>query len=168
MDTPELDTPELDKTLPDEPALDGPMVVDPMVDRLDVDGLEGDSSEEDGSEEDSHGFDAKAFLKTVSQRPGVYRMLDASGDVLYVGKAKNLKNRLSSYFRSTALDAKTMALVSHIQAVEYTITNSETEALLHEQSLIKELRPPYNIDFKDDKTYPHIFLSTYKRMFLHV
>ena len=170
MDTPELDTPELDKTLPDEPALDGPMVVDPMVDRLDVDGLEGDSSEEDGSEEDSHGFDAKAFLKTVSQRPGVYRMLDASGDVLYVGKAKNLKNRLSSYFRSTALDAKTMALVSHIRAVEYTITNSETEALLHEQSLIKELRPPYNIDFKDDKTYPHIFLSTadeYPRLAFH-
>ncbi len=115
-------------------------------------------------------FDAKAFLKTVSSRPGVYRMLDAKCEILYVGKAKNLKNRLSSYFRTTALDAKTMALVSHIQAVEYTITNSETEALLLEQSLIKELRPPYNIDFKDDKSYPYIFLSTedeYPRLAFH-
>ena len=119
---------------------------------------------------DSTTFDAKAFLKTVSHRPGVYRMLDAAGDILYVGKAKNLKNRLASYFRSTALDAKTMALVSHICAVEYTITNSETEALLLEQSLIKELRPPYNIDFKDDKSYPYIYLSAtdeYPRLAFH-
>jgi excinuclease ABC subunit C len=115
-------------------------------------------------------FDAKMFLKTVSGRPGVYRMFDAEGEILYVGKAKNLKNRLSSYFRTTALDAKTMALVSHIQKVEYTITNSETEALLLEQSLIKALRPPYNIDFKDDKSYPYIYLSTaeeYPRLAFH-
>ncbi|MDB9880372.1 excinuclease ABC subunit UvrC, partial [Pseudomonadales bacterium] len=115
-------------------------------------------------------FDAKTFLKTVSGRPGVYRMFDAEGEILYVGKAKNLKNRLSSYFRTTALDAKTMALVSHIQTVEYTITNSETEALLLEQSLIKALRPPYNIDFKDDKSYPYIYLSTaeeYPRLAFH-
>ncbi|MFT4719625.1 MAG: excinuclease ABC subunit C [Candidatus Azotimanducaceae bacterium] len=155
LEASELDTPE-----PDKPSLETPVLGTPELETLEL-----DIPEFDGS-----GFDAKAFLKTVSQRPGVYRMLDASGDVLYVGKAKNLKNRLSSYFRTTALDTKTMALVSHIQAVEYTITNSETEALLHEQSLIKELRPPYNIDFKDDKSYPYIFLSTadeYPRLAFH-
>jgi excinuclease ABC subunit C len=105
-------------------------------------------------------FDAKPFLKTLPTRPGVYRMFDEAGEVLYVGKAKNLKNRVSSYFRSTALDSKTLALVSRIETVETTVTGSETEALLLEQSLIKEYKPPYNIVFRDDKSYPYIFLST--------
>ncbi len=105
-------------------------------------------------------FDHQAFLKHLTSRPGVYRMLNQSGDLLYVGKAKNLKNRLSSYFRSTALAAKTLALVSRIQDVEITVTASEIEALLLEQSLITEYKPPFNIMFRDDKSYPWIYLSS--------
>lgn len=104
-------------------------------------------------------FDAKATLEVMSQRPGVYRMLDHGGAVLYVGKAKNLKKRVSNYFRSSGLDTKTMALVSHITAIDVTVTNSETEALLLEQNLIKKFRPPYNIQLRDDKTYPYIMLT---------
>lgn len=104
-------------------------------------------------------FDAKATLEVMSQRPGVYRMLDHAGAVLYVGKAKNLKKRVSNYFRSSGLDTKTMALVSHITAIDVTVTNSETEALLLEQNLIKKFRPPYNIQLRDDKTYPYIMLT---------
>ena len=106
------------------------------------------------------GFDHKTFLKFLTARPGVYRMLDQRQEILYVGKAKNLKKRISSYFRGPAQNAKTIALVGKICAIEVTVTHSETEALLLEQSLIKSLRPPYNIDFKDDKSYPYIFLST--------
>ncbi|XOV88549.1 MAG: excinuclease ABC subunit UvrC [Pseudomonadota bacterium] len=115
-------------------------------------------------------FDYKPFLKNLTTRPGVYRMYDGAGDILYVGKAKNLKNRVSSYFRQTALEVKTLALVARIEKVEYTITSSETEALLLEQSLIKELKPPYNIDFRDDKSYPYIYLSSedkYPRLAFH-
>ena len=105
-------------------------------------------------------FDHQAFLQSLTRRPGVYRMLNQAGDLLYVGKAKNLKNRVSTYFNSTALDAKTLALVSHIQNVEITVTRTETEALLLEQSLIQEYKPPYNILFRDDKSYPWIYLSS--------
>lgn len=115
-------------------------------------------------------FDAAAFLKTLTTKPGVYRMLDDCGEVLYVGKAKNLKNRVSSYFQKTAKDSKTMALVARIEDVSVTVTGSETEALLLEQSQIKAWRPPYNIIFKDDKSYPYIFLSTedqYPRLAFH-
>ena len=115
-------------------------------------------------------FDHKSFLKNLTYRPGVYRMLDATNDVLYVGKAKNLKNRVSSYFRSSALDSKTLALVSRICDVEVVVTASETEALLLEQSLIKELKPTYNIVFRDDKSYPYIYLSSadeYPRLAFH-
>lgn len=104
-------------------------------------------------------FDAKATLEVMSQRPGVYRMLDKAGDVLYVGKARNLRKRVSNYFRASGLDTKTMALVSHIAAIDVTVTNSETEALLLEQNLIKKYRPPYNIQLRDDKSYPYIMLT---------
>jgi excinuclease ABC subunit C len=104
-------------------------------------------------------FDAKARLQVMSQRPGVYRMLDDKGEVLYVGKARNLKKRVSNYFRASGLDTKTMALVSHIADIDVTITNSEAEALLLEQNLIKKYRPPYNIQLRDDKTYPYIMLT---------
>ena len=115
-------------------------------------------------------FDHATFLKHASVRPGVYRMLDASGATLYVGKAKNLKKRLTSYFRASGLDNKTLALVGKIHNIETTITHSETEALLLEQNLIKDKRPPFNIVLRDDKSYPYIFLSsadTYPRFALH-
>lgn len=107
----------------------------------------------------SSSFDANAFLRQCTQRPGVYRMLDAGGTLLYIGKAKNLKNRLSSYFKSAQLSPKTAALVAKIAQIETTITTNETEALLLEQTLIKEWRPPYNILLRDDKSYPYVVLS---------
>lgn len=115
-------------------------------------------------------FDPSAFLSGCSSRPGVYRMFDESSKVLYVGKAKNLKKRLSSYFRKTGLAPKTAALVAKISQIEITITGNETEALLLEQNLIKQLRPPYNILLRDDKSYPYVFLSTedeFPRLAIH-
>jgi len=115
-------------------------------------------------------FDPRAFLASASSKPGVYRMFDADGALLYVGKASNLKKRLSSYFRKTGLSPKTEALVSRIQQIDTTITANETEALLLEQSLIKANRPPYNILLRDDKSYPYVFLSSnddFPRLGLH-
>ena len=111
-----------------------------------------------GSEQSSN-FDHKAFLETVSHRPGVYEMLDHNGRALYIGKAKNLKNRLSSYFRASGLSSKTLALVGKIAEIQLTVTHSETEALLLEQNLIKDRKPPYNILLRDDKSYPFIYIS---------
>jgi excinuclease ABC subunit C len=105
-------------------------------------------------------FDSKTFLKNVTVKAGVYVMLNAAADVLYVGKAKNLRNRLSSYFRASGLTSKTVALVSRIHEIEVTVTASEREALLLEQNLIKQYKPPYNILLRDDKSYPYIYLST--------
>lgn len=104
-------------------------------------------------------FDHTTFLKTLTQRPGVYQMFDAADEVLYIGKAKNLKNRVGSYFRSRGLSNKTVALVSKIHRIDVTVTATEIEALLLEQNLIKQYRPPYNILLRDDKSYPYIFLS---------
>ncbi|KZN20894.1 MULTISPECIES: excinuclease ABC subunit UvrC [Pseudomonas] len=114
-------------------------------------------------------FDPSAFLSTVSGRPGVYRMFDSDARLLYVGKAKNLKKRLASYFRKAGLAPKTAALVGRIAQVETTITANETEALLLEQTLIKEWRPPYNILLRDDKSYPYVFLSDgqFPRLSIH-
>ena len=114
-------------------------------------------------------FDPSAFLATCSGRPGVYRMFDADARLLYVGKAKNLKKRLASYFRKTGQAPKTSALVARIAQIETTITGNETEALLLEQTLIKEWRPPYNILLRDDKSYPYVFLSdgAFPRLGIH-
>jgi excinuclease ABC subunit C len=114
-------------------------------------------------------FDPSAFLATCSGRPGVYRMFDDATRLLYVGKAKNLKKRLASYFRKTGLAPKTAALVGKIHQIETTITANETEALLLEQTLIKEWRPPYNILLRDDKSYPYVFLSDgeFPRLSIH-
>lgn len=104
-------------------------------------------------------FNIKAFLSTLTQRAGVYRMYSEDNELLYVGKAKNLKNRVSSYFRARGLNAKTVALVARIDNIEVTITGSEVEALLLEQTLIKQHKPPYNILLKDGKSYPYLHLS---------
>jgi excinuclease ABC subunit C len=115
-------------------------------------------------------FDHSRFLANTTQQPGIYQMFGGDGAILYVGKAKNLKARLSSYFRKTGLTPKTQALVSRISRVEVTVTASETEALILEQNLIKSNRPPYNILLRDDKSYPYIFISSgedYPRISFH-
>lgn len=104
-------------------------------------------------------FDHQSFLKSLTKRPGIYQMFDAEGQILYVGKARNLKNRVTSYFRKTGLTAKTMALVKRIDKIDVTVTETETEALILEHNLIKQYHPPYNILMRDDKSYPYIFLS---------
>ncbi|MEC5345294.1 excinuclease ABC subunit UvrC [Brenneria populi] len=107
----------------------------------------------------SESFNASAFLKTVTSQPGVYRMYDAANTVIYVGKAKDLKKRLSSYFRSNVASRKTEALVKSITQIDVTITHTETEALLLEHNYIKLYQPRYNVLLRDDKSYPMIFLS---------
>ena len=104
-------------------------------------------------------FDAKSFLKTVPGLPGCYRMYNQANEVIYVGKAKDLKKRLSSYFVKEQ-NAKTSALVSHIARIEFTITFSETEALILENELIKKYQPHYNILLRDDKSYPYLLLTS--------
>lgn len=119
-------------------------------------------------------FDYKQFLKTISTGPGIYQMFDGDEKILYVGKAKNLKNRLSSYFRDSesaksALSIKTRMLVTKITNIQVTITESESAALILEQNLIKALKPPYNISLRDDKSYPYIIISDgdYPRIGFH-
>ena len=107
-------------------------------------------------------FDAASFLENLTQRTGVYQMFDEKGELIYVGKAKNLKQRVSSYFRARGLNNKTLALVARIFRIEVIITQSETEALILEQTLIKKHRPQYNILLKDDKSYPYIYISKHK------
>ncbi len=101
----------------------------------------------------------KTFLRDLTTEPGIYRMLDADGQVLYVGKASNLKKRVSSYFNKQNQSAKTRALVKQITGIEVSVTRSDTEALLLESSLIKSLRPKYNVLMRDDKSYPYIRIS---------
>ena len=96
-------------------------------------------------------------------RPGVYQMLSVSGEILYVGKARNLKKRVSSYFRSSGLAPKTAALMSHVAQIEVITTHTENEALILESNLIKQHRPRYNILLRDDKSYPYLYLSTDKK-----
>ncbi|MGW1441532.1 excinuclease ABC subunit UvrC [Serratia rhizosphaerae] len=114
-------------------------------------------------------FDAKAFLKTVTSQPGVYRMYDAGGTVIYVGKAKDLKKRLASYFRTQVGSRKTETLVKNIAQIDVTVTHTETEALLLEHNYIKLYQPRYNVLLRDDKSYPLIFLSadTHPRLAIH-
>ncbi len=104
-------------------------------------------------------FEPRSFLKTLVTLPGVYRMLDERGVVLYVGKARNLRRRVSSYFRENQSSAKTRSLVAQIQAIEVTITHTEAEALILESRLIKELQPRYNILLRDDKGYPYLHVA---------
>jgi len=105
-------------------------------------------------------FNSKKFLELCTSKPGVYQMFDEQDKVIYVGKAKNLKNRLNSYFQKNLSQVKTRALVSHICKIELIVTHTENEALILENNLIKKFMPKYNICFRDDKSYPYIYVST--------
>ena len=107
-------------------------------------------------------FDHREFLQSVSELPGVYQMVDEHERVIYVGKAKSLKKRLSSYF-TKAHNSKTLALVSKIKDIRTTITHTENEALLLEDTLIKKYQPRYNVLLRDDKSYPYIYISTQQK-----
>jgi len=103
-------------------------------------------------------FDHKTFLRSLTEGPGVYRMLNAEGQVMYVGKAKNLRRRVGNYF-TRASNRRIASMVSQIRQIEITATHTEAEALLLENNLIKEHRPRYNVLLRDDKSYPYLFLS---------
>lgn len=106
-------------------------------------------------------FDIKAFLQTLTQRPGIYKMLNDKGEIIYIGKAKNLKNRVSSYFRGQSVSPKQTAMVAKVASIEVTVTHTEGEALLLESQLIKRHKPRYNISLRDDKSYPYVFISSF-------
>jgi excinuclease ABC subunit C len=107
-------------------------------------------------------FDYPPFLEKLTHHPGVYRMYNSQEDVIYVGKAKNLKKRVSSYFKAKHDNSKTQALVSQIASMDVTVVSSETEAFILENNFIKKYRPRYNVLLKDDKSYPFIFISDHK------
>ncbi len=114
-------------------------------------------------------FDASPFLKNLTSRPGIYQMLSESKEIIYVGKAKNLKKRVSSYFQKQDHTPKTKVMVKQIRDIQVVVTASENEALILENQLIKQHKPRYNVIFKDDKTYPYIHLSDEKfpRLSIH-
>jgi excinuclease ABC subunit C len=105
-------------------------------------------------------FDRDTFLKNLTTRPGIYKMLNDQGEIIYIGKAKNLKNRVSSYFKKQTASIKQQTMVAKIAAIEVTVTHTEGEALLLECQQIKRHKPRYNICLRDDRSYPYIFLSS--------
>lgn len=119
---------------------------------------------------DDTGFDPNRYVRQLTTRPGVYRMYNAAGDVLYVGKAKNLKKRVSSYFLRASGSPKTEAMLDQVANIEVTVTHTEDDALLLESTLIKKHRPRYNVVLRDDKSYPYLLLTgdnEYPRVVYH-
>ena len=116
----------------------------------------------DEKEKGNEVFNPEHFLKYLTSSPGVYRMYNDKREVIYVGKAKNLKKRVSSYFRKNLDNTKTQTLVSHIAHIDVTIVSSETEAFLLENNFIKKYRPRYNVVLRDDKSYPFILITDHK------
>jgi len=105
-------------------------------------------------------FDSAAFLQSLTTRPGIYKMFNSQGDIIYVGKAKNLKNRVSSYYKSQSASPKQQVMMTKVTHIEVTVTHTEGEALLLECQQIKRHKPRYNICLRDDKSFPYIYLST--------
>ncbi len=105
-------------------------------------------------------FDIEGFLKNLTRLPGIYKMLNNKDTIVYIGKAKNLKSRVSSYFRKGVASPKQQVMVAKIVRIEVTVTHTEAEALLLESQLIKKHKPRYNICLRDDKSYPFIYFST--------
>lgn len=112
------------------------------------------------SAQDDKQFEQKSFLRSLTHRPGVYQMLNAQHKVIYVGKAQDLRKRVSSYFQRTHADARTASMMEMVANVEVTVTNTEAEALLLEYNLIKRAKPRFNVILRDDKSYPYIYVST--------
>jgi excinuclease ABC subunit C len=100
------------------------------------------------------------YAKLAPPQPGVYRMIDARGDVLYIGKAKNVKNRIRAYARPAGLDTRIERMIAATRALEFVVTRTETEALLLEANLIKRLRPRFNVLLRDDKSFPYILITS--------
>ncbi|HSG65164.1 MAG TPA: GIY-YIG nuclease family protein, partial [Gammaproteobacteria bacterium] len=109
---------------------------------------------------DADAFEPERVIRHLAHRPGAYEMLDAKGQVIYVGKAKDLRRRVSSYFQGRAQNAKTMAMVNAVADVRVTVTRTEAEALMLEYNLIKQHNPRFNVLLRDDKSYPYIHIST--------